>query len=462
MIALGYALEAIIICMWYRWILKNELKSKNIIRRSIRNIYSQRKTLVLYFLRLGKVSEEQEKSFNNIKECLWMIFTETHMLIGYMLFGPIFLKVLVKNETSRVYENICYIMFWIILFLMRLKEDTQKTVEIINSYTKEVMIPLEKKPELLQVENAPKPEIKWNVKKVLLILTCLIMMIAFLFVLKKIEENIIVACIVFVSFLFLAIKDSVATHKMPNEVVSEEIRVYGDILESIQKDIVNMCQQLSLKSLECNITEENDVSVGSKVNKKGIPQVDISYGFISAIYHSKAKDILLFTIAHELGHIYYKDFVNVRKRLRIANVICLLIYISTILELFIGKGKLILNVVSLIILFGEIVLGNVMCDIRYWKQIAELRADRLAMRLSKCNKYAVIDFWKEDSKKKPSDTTNLVNQYYKRYIRVKDHPSMNRRMELLEKRDRWYWWEYIEHALIVIKWKMTNKGWNGE
>ena len=157
-----------------------------------------------------------------------------------------------------------------------------------------------------------------------------------------------------------------------------------------------------------------------------------------------------------------KNISFIRMRLRIANVICLLIYISTILELFIGKGKLILNVVSLIILFGEIILGNVMCDIRYWKQIAELRADRLAIRLSKCNKYAVIDFWKEDLKKKPSDTTNIVNQYYKRYIKVKDHPSLNRRMELLAKRDRWYWWEYIEHALVVVKWRMTNKGWNGE
>ena len=34
-------------------------------------------------------------------------------------------------------------------------------------------------------------------------------------------------------------------------------------------------------------------------------------------------------------------------------------------------------------------------------------------------------------------------------------------MELIEKREKWYWWEYLEHALVIMKWRITNRGWNG-
>lgn len=27
---------------------------------------------------------------------------------------------------------------------------------------------------------------------------------------------------------------------------------------------------------------------------------------------------------------------------------------------------------------------------------------------------------------------------------------------------KWHWWEYFEHVLTIIRWRMTNKGWNGK
>ena len=49
----------------------------------------------------------------------------------------------------------------------------------------------------------------------------------------------------------------------------------------------------------------------------------------------------------------------------------------------------------------------------------------------------------------------------KKYIKIESHPSMEYRMELIEKREKWYWWEYLEHALVIMKWRITNRGWNG-
>ena len=120
-------------------------------------------------------------------------------------------------------------------------------------------------------------------------------------------------------------------------------------------------------------------------------------------------------------------------------------------------------------------LGNVMCDIRYWKQIAELRADRLAVEKYKCDKMSCVTFWKEYSKNHNqnnnntnnnnddnNENNNIIVKIYRKYVKISEHPSMERRMYLIEKRDRWHWWEYLEHALIVLKWRITNKGWNGE
>jgi hypothetical protein len=56
----------------------------------------------------------------------------------------------------------------------------------------------------------------------------------------------------------------------------------------------------------------------------------------------------------------------------------------------------------------------------------------------------------------------MFYQYYKRYIENEAHPSMYRRMKILEIREKWMFWEYFEHAIVIRKWKLTNKGWNGK
>ena len=346
------------------------------------------------------------------------------------------------------------------MIFSRLKEDTQKTIEIINAYTQNVMIPLEKKPELLSIEDVQKPVIEWNVKKILIILMGLLAMITCIVLLEQFKDSKVFQPIAVVVFVFVMIRESSIVSYKNNIDIGEGIYVEGYILDSVKADIQNMCVQLGIKTLECKIVATKRYAE-SKINEKGIPQIDISNGFISQIYGNTARDLLLMTIAHELGHIYYNDFSNISKRVRVSNLVCFILMILNMFGLIATMITPIFLIITLLFMGIESVFGKVMCDARFWKQIAELRADRLAINVCKSNKMIFVEFWKDYLKNQSKDETNIIDQFYRRYIKVESHPSMEYRMELIEKREKWSWWEYFEHALVIMKWRITNRGWNG-
>ena len=117
-----------------------------------------------------------------------------------------------------------------------------------------------------------------------------------------------------------------------------------------------------------------------------------------------------------------------------------------------------------IVMFVMLIEGSfemVMGDPRYWKQIAELRADRVAINVCECDSSTFVAFWRKECKSQDIKRENVLLEYYRKYIKIEGHPSMERRMDLIKRKSRWQWWEYIEHALIIMKWRITNRGWNG-
>lgn len=455
-------MQFIIIFVWYKFILVKELKCKNIVWRSIRILFNQRKNVILTFLGWGNISEEREKAMCSIKKHLSEMFMETYLLMGYFVLGPIILKCFINYENRSILGNLFYIILLCGLIFSRLKEDTQKTIEIINAYTKNVMIPLEKKPELLSVGDVQKPVIEWNVKKVLIILMGLLAMITCIALLEQFKDRKVFQIIAVLTLVFVMIRESSIISSKNNIDVGEGIYIEGYILDSVKEDIENMCVQLGIKSLECKIIATEERYAESKISEQGIPQIDISNGFITQIYRNNAaRDILLMTIAHELGHIYYNDFTNISKRVRISNFVCLILMILNMLGLIATLITPVFLIIALLFMCIETVFGKVMCDARFWKQIAELRADRLAINVCKNDKMIFVEFWKGYLKSQSKEETNIIDQFYRRYIKVEGHPSMEYRMELIEKRETWSWWEYFEHALVIMKWCITNKGWNG-
>lgn len=461
MILVGYIVQFVIIFGWYKFILVKELKGKNIVQRSVRILFTQRRNIVFSFLGWGKINEEQKMAICNIKKHLSELFMETYLLMGCFAVGPIILKCFINYENSGVREIMFYIVLLCRLIFLRLKEDTQKIIEIINIYIQNVMIPLEKKPELLSFEEVQKPLTEWNEKKKLIILMLLLTTITYIVLLEQFKDNKVFQVIAVAVFVFVMIREAGVESKRININVDEGICVEGYILESVKDDIENMCVQLGIKSLECKIIATEERYAESKISEQGIPQIDISNGFITQIYGNNARDILLITIAHELGHIYYNDFSNISKRVRISNLVCLILMILNMLGLMATMISPIFLIITLLIMGIESVFGKVMCDARFWKQIAELRADRLAINVCKSNKMTFVEFGKTYLKSQSKEETNIIDQFYRRYIKVEGHPCMERRMELIEKREKWSWWEYFEHALIIMKWRVTNKGWNG-
>ncbi len=455
-------MQFIIIFVWYKFILVKELKCKNIVRRSIRILFNQRKNVIFAFLGWGNISEEQEQAMCSIKRHLLEMFMATYLLMGYFVLGPIVLKCFINYENRSILGNLFYIVLLCALIFSRLKEDTQKTIEIINAYIQNVMMPLEKKPELLSVGDVQKPVIEWNVKKVLIILMGLLAMLTCIALLEQFKDSKVFRVIAVLMLVFVMIRESSVISSKNNIDIGEGIYIEGYILDSVKEDIENMCAQLGIKSLECKIIATGERYAESRISEQGIPQIDISNGFITQIYRNNAaRDILLITIAHELGHIYYNDFSNISKRVRISNLVCLILVILNMLGLMATMISPIFLIIMLLIMGIESVFGKVMCDARFWKQIAELRADRLAINVCKSNKMIFVEFWKGYLKNQSKEETNIIDQFYRRYIKVEGHPSMEHRMELIEKREKWSWWEYFEHALVIMKWRITNRGWNG-
>ena len=408
------------------------------------------------------ISEEREKAMCSIKKHLSEMFMETFCLMGYFIFGPIFLKCFINYENRSILGNLFYIVLLCGLIFSRLKEDTQKTIEIINAYTQNVMIPLEKKPELLSFGDVQKPVIVWNVKKVMIILMGLLAMITCIALSEQFKDSKVFQVIAVLTLVFVVIRESSIISSKNNIDVGEGIYTEGYILDSVKEDIENMCVQLGIKSLECKIIATGERYAESKISEQGIPQIDISNGFITQIYRNKAaRDILLMTIAHELGHIYYNDFTNISKRVRISNFVYLILMVLNMLGFIATMITPMFLIIALLFMGIETVFGKVMCDARFWKQIAELRADRLAINVCKNDKMLFVEFWKGYLKNQNKEETNIIDQFYRRYIKVEGHPSMEYRMKLIEKREKWSWWEYFEHALVIMKWRITNKGWNG-
>ena len=461
MVLVGYIVQFIIILGWYKFILVEEIKCKNIVRRSIRILFIAKKNIVISLLGLGNICEEQEKAVRDIKKHLLGMIMQIYLLMGYFILMPIALKKFINYENRSILRNLFYIVLLCGLIFSRLKEDTQNVIEIINAYTQNVMIPLEKKPELLSVGDVHKPVIEWDVKKILVILIGLLALITCIALLEYFKDNKVFQSIAVVVFVFVIIKESSIMTSRNNKDIVDGIYVEGYILDSVKEDIENMCVQLEIKSLKCKIIATEEEYAKSRINEQGIPQIEISNGFITQIYGNNARDILLITIAHELGHIYYNDFANISKRVRISNGVCLILMILNMLGLMTITISPIIIIFISIIMGIESVLGKVMCDARFWKQIAELRADRIAINVCKSNKMIFVEFWRGYLENQNKKKTNIIDKFYRRYIRVEGHPSMEHRMDLIEKREKWSWWEYFEHALVIMKWRITNRGWNG-
>lgn len=466
MLALGYVIIALIVIGWYKLILSIEISQYQILSRSIKLLINNRKVIFDNILFIGEEDEKQREKFDYIKNKLFDMFIMIINVGGFLLLCPIIIRYILEGTVDGLGKYTIFTFMICGLVVMRLKEVSQQCINLINEYIKGILVPIEHNPQLIQKDELKRVEMEWTLKKVIefLVYICLgiIIILGGHFIYLKYKDREIVGVISTVALFIIAVFGRRKSKANVNQK-ENKIEIDKNTLGGIEKDIENMCEKLGISNIEIIVSEDGNIKIETTIKKDGTPHIEVSYQFVQILCsESGAKDILLYTIGHELAHIYYHDFKNIRRRIKIsyfAYFISLLLIVLLMLSI---DMHLIQYLVLTLLIFHNLTF-KIICDKRYWYQIAELRADRLAMQIYDGEKMLFINFWKrydEESRCKAKGKNTLYN-YYRKYIKIEAHPSMIRRMELIEKRERWYNWEYIEHMLLIWKWRVTNKGWNG-
>jgi len=100
---------------------------------------------------------------------------------------------------------------------------------------------------------------------------------------------------------------------------------------------------------------------------------------------------------------------------------------------------------------------------RFWSQIQELRADRLACELNGVTKQGVYNLLTRLDREYETNFEHLswYKRIYYRYFPVLDHPCLSHRIELIRNYRKWSLFDYYLHSVIMVKWFILGKGWNG-
>lgn len=169
MIFYGYILEAVILWFWYVLIIKKEIKAKSdgvdkILRRTI-NLIIQYKAIIKNNILL-RVNYKQEKrgEIEVIKRYVGNLILINAWIGCFAIMGPLITSILFSGKDDKV--NVIVFLFFVGgLLVQQLKEQTQSYVEVLKVYIKQVIIPLEKCPRIIEIEKDEIIDRQWTTKK---------------------------------------------------------------------------------------------------------------------------------------------------------------------------------------------------------------------------------------------------------------------------------------------------------
>lgn len=172
-----------------------------------------------------------------------------------------------------------------------------------------------------------------------------------------------------------------------------------------ENDIENICSKLHIRNIEIKVVDDVKVTVYSILKKYEVPQIYIGGYYLNDLRDYYEREIfynmVLFILGHELSHISSKDSLS-RERFKyllsllIGLVIFLLLFKEINLSVYgVTGGKFFLAIINcvmiVLLLFTYVFFYKTWSDERYWKQVYELRADRIGFQVSN----VLIDIFKE-------------------------------------------------------------------
>lgn len=216
----------------------------------------------------------------------------------------------------------------------------------------------------------------------------------------------------------------------------------------IKNEIENICSRLNIQNIRFKVINENTTNAFSGMNEDGVWEVSVTSQFITKLGNMLKNDdldkkkvgmenvdikcIFLVTVGHEIGHIFYKDIIYKNMRILLSILIYFCINVIGLLLLTMVSKSLILAILGGILLFFDWLFGWIMCDKRYWGQVAEFKADRIAVNYVDGGGKAFSSFWLSDECiKMEEDSTqeirvkNVVYRYYKKILKSKNIPAKN-------------------------------------
>ena len=361
------------------------------------------------------------------------------------------------------------------------KKHSQKSIIVQNEFA-QIILFLEADPGFLKkhIVNNPAIAVKGRKNQILMLIPlfitvgfCLTNMF-FNFVKTKYPVMGTVLCIILI--IGFALSDFYQRRRVCYAYRQKEkdIVIKCFELEKYQGDINCLCKKIGITDLEIDIVQELGINAYAVIKKDSRPAVKFTYGFINTLGHlasQKGEPVMNETfraiLCHELIHIVYRDPLRIGKRARNAALVALCLFLLLPLGTYLGKFTpwfFVLFIPILILYFSFI---GIICDIRYWGQMSELRADKKGMKVAEVSKDVFDTYWEfarsiehEAAATRRISSANFLYKRYKRYIEIEYHPSIERRKQSL-KRDNWGIYDYVEQFLLILKWRITGKGWNG-
>lgn len=165
MLLIGYAIVGLIVIGWYKLILCKDLCQNHILRRSVKLLIYNRKVIFKNIFFIGEVDEKQQEEFDYIKNKLLDIFIMIINVVGWWVLCPIIIEYILKESDDSLVKYIIFVFMICGLIVMKLKEVTQRCVNLINEYIKGILWPIEHNPQLIQKDESKRIKVKWTSKK---------------------------------------------------------------------------------------------------------------------------------------------------------------------------------------------------------------------------------------------------------------------------------------------------------
>lgn len=432
---------------------------------------------------------------SDLRYALW-----EHTIFGCMLllFLPVIAVILINYIQSPLMDVIVYIAGLSVL-LDHLKQSRIELTNILNESQKFLFRFMKVRKQIKGGKKGETTEEKGSIKNIdkyrVAILIAVIFIICNSLLILTVGKNIVikiltgsydlkhttrifpVSGILALFFLIANLLYNGSVSKLKQKVIyGKQLRNKADIevwvldenklgLENWVDETLRMCELLNVKEVAIELDDTGAKKVYSFVSNTHMPIIMIGkevFNKSSRIYPENHFEIIRMMIAHELVHIHYRDAKFMKKVYMIA-----LIYIgfAAFTPFIVAANVNIIfgSILALLLMGLDFIFLKILRDEKYWKQVMELRADRVGMSISGTSSELLEKVLacsnEEEEENIGKVKCDMIQQIYQKGIMQQIHPSARRRIYEARREKTWGSGEYFRYLWMISRNLLMGKGW---